>query len=110
VKRLYALIGDFYHPSPYIEEGLRLALPAGSDSLAEIAVEIQPEEIPWNSLDAGDVLIGESAEHGSCPVGWAHSYGKGRVCCLTPGHTLEVLSHSMVRKLIRNAVNWCQGN
>ncbi len=219
MRRLYALIGDFYHPPEYIREGLQLALPEGSSSLAEIAIETLPENIPWNNLDSGDVLVlfkdtktnpqkdpdalwmtesyekiiegfvrkggglivlhsgtvihpncvtfrslmkgrflrhpkdhpviritpgstahpllkgievfsitdeqyfveldrddtetlllGESTEHGPCPVGWAHTHGAGRICCLTPGHTLEVLSHSMVQKLIRNAVNWCQGN
>ena len=219
MRRLYALIGDIYHPPEYIREGLRLALPQGSSSLAEITIETQPDNIPWNNLDSGDVLVlfkdtktnpkkdpdalwmteayetliegfvrkggglivlhsgivihpncitfrsltkgrflghpedhpviritpgstahpllkgieafsitdeqyfveldrddtetllhGESTEHGPCPVGWAHTHGAGRICCLTPGHTLEVLSHSMVQKLIRNSVNWCQGN
>jgi len=61
-------------------------------------------------LDEGDtdiLLRGESQEHGECSVGWAHACGEGRVCCLTPGHTLEVLSQPGVQRFMRNAVRWC---
>lgn len=52
------------------------------------------------------ILDGTSEEYGSSIAGWAHPYGRGRVCCLTPGHTMEVLNHPMMRKLIENSTRW----
>lgn len=51
-------------------------------------------------------LKAESKEYGSSIAGWAHNYGEGKVYCLTPGHSLEVLSDKMIKKLIFNGVNW----
>ncbi|MFW6022165.1 MAG: ThuA domain-containing protein [Halanaerobiaceae bacterium] len=52
-------------------------------------------------------LKGMSKIFGPSTAGWAHNYEEGRVCCLTPGHTLEVLTNEMMTTLIKNAVNWC---
>ncbi len=73
------------------------------------AFEITDEQyfVEVDEADTDMLLRGESQEHGQCRVGWAHTYGEGRVCCLTPGHTLEVLSQPGVQRLIRNAVRWC---
>ncbi len=52
-------------------------------------------------------LEANSKEFGCSIAGWAHSYKEGKVSCLTPGHTLEVLENDMMRKLINNSVEWC---
>ena len=39
-------------------------------------------------------------------AGWAYDVGKGRVCYLANGHTRESLSHPMMQRLLRNAINW----
>jgi type 1 glutamine amidotransferase len=38
-------------------------------------------------------------------AGWAHQRGKGRVCCLTPGHTEQMVG--AMRPHIAGAVRWC---
>jgi type 1 glutamine amidotransferase len=47
-----------------------------------------------------------SEEHGNTPQGWAHSYGKGKVAVLIPGHEKSVLSHPMVNRCIQNVLDW----
>ena len=39
--------------------------------------------------------------------GWAYDYGKGRVCFMAPGHTLDEYMNSEFVKLQKNAVRWC---
>lgn len=40
-------------------------------------------------------------------AGYTREMGKGRFCCLTPGHKCAVLWHSEFQKLIENALKWC---
>jgi type 1 glutamine amidotransferase len=40
-------------------------------------------------------------------AGWVREPGRGRLCHLASGHTLEALLHPMYQKLLRNAVRWC---
>ncbi|MBI1353760.1 MAG: ThuA domain-containing protein [Acidobacteria bacterium] len=42
----------------------------------------------------------------TAPGGWAHEYGKGRVCYMSPGHLLYVLWNPEYIKLQQNAVRW----
>ena len=39
-------------------------------------------------------------------AGWWNEFGKGRMCYLSPGHTVEAISHPMTQLLLRNAVKW----
>ncbi len=41
--------------------------------------------------------------------GYARTLGKGRICVLTPGHTLSVWENENYQKLIHNAIDWCCG-
>jgi type 1 glutamine amidotransferase len=54
-----------------------------------------------------DSQLGDRGFGPSGWAGWAYDYGKGRVCFMAPGHTLEVLTHPEFVKLQRNAVRWC---
>ena len=42
----------------------------------------------------------------SCEAGWAYDYGKGRVCYLSPGHTIPALWNPTYEKIQQNAVRW----
>ena len=44
------------------------------------------------------------SEHGTELAGWAHEYGKGRVCCLTAGHTAEIVDK--MKPIIASAASW----
>ncbi|MCL1843420.1 MAG: ThuA domain-containing protein [Defluviitaleaceae bacterium] len=41
------------------------------------------------------------------PAAYVRTQGKGRVCVLTPGHTLEVWFNPQFQKLLENALRWC---
>ncbi|MBQ9409508.1 MAG: ThuA domain-containing protein [Clostridia bacterium] len=43
------------------------------------------------------------------PAGYTRQIGKGRLCVLTPGHTLSALSNPEYLKMIANALKWCAG-
>ncbi|MBO4367623.1 MAG: ThuA domain-containing protein [Clostridia bacterium] len=46
---------------------------------------------------------------GTQAAGYTRAIGKGRLCVLTPGHTLSALSNPEYLKIIANALRWCAG-
>ena len=59
--------------------------------------------------DDADVFL-ESAsdsEAGVQVAGYTRQIGNGRLCALTPGHTLSALGDPNCLKLISNAIDWC---
>ncbi len=50
-----------------------------------------------------------SENGGRQPAGYTRLLGKGRICVLTPGHTLPMLKNPHFRRLLSNALNWCAG-
>jgi len=54
-----------------------------------------------------EVFLTSTSEHSTQPAGWIRREGAGRVCVLTPGHTVEVWQHPSFRALLRNAVQAC---
>ncbi len=56
------------------------------------------------------ILYGNSQEYGTSIAGWAHKYGSGKVVCLTPGHTEEVLTHPMMKKILINSIKWLKNS
>lgn len=58
------------------------------------------------SLD-GKTYSGTIGDQGAeCEAGWAYNYGEGRVCFMSPGHTIFALWNPEYEKLQRNAVKW----
>lgn len=53
------------------------------------------------------LLRSRSDDGKTAAAGWVREQGRGRVCHLANGHTLEALLHPMFQKLMRNAVRWC---
>ena len=53
-----------------------------------------------------DNRLGEKGFGPSCPSGWAYDYGRGRVCFMAQGHTLDVFMNEEYRKLQKNAALW----
>lgn len=54
-----------------------------------------------------DLFLATRSEHGTQPGGWTRSEGAGRVCVLTPGHTVEVWQHPVFQTLLINCLRWC---
>ena len=55
-----------------------------------------------------DVFLTSHSETGGIQVaGYTREMGKGRLCVLTPGHTLSVWKNREFQKIFRNAMQWC---
>ncbi|OPX44351.1 trehalose utilization [Ruminiclostridium hungatei] len=59
-----------------------------------------------NPLENSVFLAAESAE-GKSVAGWAHEYGRGRVCCLTPTHRSEGMENEIMLDLLVECLRWC---
>lgn len=61
----------------------------------------------WFDPDRVTLLLKSQGRNGmESAAGWAYQYGKGRVAYLANGHTLEILRHPMVQRLLHNAARW----
>lgn len=63
-------------------------------------------------LTAGDaeVFLKTYSETGGEQIGgYTRHMGKGRLCVLTPGHTLSAWQQVDFKQLLCNAINWCAG-
>jgi type 1 glutamine amidotransferase len=56
-----------------------------------------------------DVFLTTRSEHGEQPGGWTRGEGEGRVCVLTPGHTVDVWLQPGFQVLLERALLWCAG-
>lgn len=59
---------------------------------------------------AGDMLplLETVSEPGGTQIaGYVREIGKGRLCVLTPGHTLAVWQNENFRRLLMNSIDWC---
>lgn len=61
----------------------------------------------WFDPDRVTLLLKSQGKDGrESAAGWAYTYGKGRVAYLANGHTLDILRHPMVQRLLHNAARW----
>jgi type 1 glutamine amidotransferase len=56
-----------------------------------------------------NVFLYANSSKGKSAAGWKHEYGKGRVICLTPSHTIEGLLNIEFSKLLLMSLKWCCG-
>ena len=52
-------------------------------------------------------LTSSSEAGGTQAAGYTRQIGCGRLCVLTPGHTLAVWTHPQFQRLLLNALSWC---
>jgi len=59
------------------------------------------------NLDQEHLLLRSVApDNKQAAAGWWNEFGKGRMCYLSPGHTVEAINHPMTQLLLRNAMKW----
>ncbi|MFC0211024.1 ThuA domain-containing protein [Paenibacillus chartarius] len=56
-----------------------------------------------------NVFLRSRSVDGESIAGWSHSFGKGRVCCLTPAHLRDGLLHPEQLGLLRQCISWLAG-
>lgn len=54
-----------------------------------------------------EVFLRSSSVDGQSVAGWAHAYGKGRVCCFTPSHNKEGMLHKGTLHILNQSIKWC---
>lgn len=57
--------------------------------------------------DADVFLRSSSALGGDQAAGYTRRIGDGRLCVLTPGHTVDVFYDANFKRLLTNAIHWC---
>lgn len=57
--------------------------------------------------DARLFLSSRSEKGGTQAAGYTRLIGEGRLCALTPGHTLAVWEQPQFQRLLLNALAWC---
>ncbi len=72
---------------------------AGEDEHYFLRFDAQDAEIFLESRSAAGVQ----------PAGYFRQQGKGRVCVMTPGHTLPVWRNKEYQIMLKNAIFWCGG-
>ena len=53
------------------------------------------------------ILAETVSKNGIQPGLWVSEFGKGRICCFTPGHTTDSLVYDGYVKIMKNAIDWC---
>ncbi|MCL2057930.1 MAG: ThuA domain-containing protein [Oscillospiraceae bacterium] len=76
-----------------------------------IMAGVEPFEAPdehyfcYVDVEKTQPFMASRSEHGTEIGGWAHEFGKGRICCLGPGHTVDAVDK--MKPLIVSATAWC---
>ncbi|MFP5114656.1 ThuA domain-containing protein [Bacillaceae bacterium C204] len=53
-----------------------------------------------------EVDLWSNGVDGDSISGWKHSYGNGKICCFTPGHTREGMLNKKISSLLAEKINW----
>ena len=67
------------------------------------------DEMYFVKVDSGRthrLFESSCADFGLSCAAWAHTAGKGRVFCFTPGHTEQVLHHPSYRAIVQRGMKW----
>jgi type 1 glutamine amidotransferase len=75
--------------------------------VSEFFVADEQHTPPYDKDRVHLLLRNRSDEGKMAAAGWVREAGRGRICHLANGHTLEALMHPMYQKLMCNAVRWC---
>ncbi len=80
-----------------------------TEGVAEFTFPGNDEHYIMNMIDNADVtMLAETVSlNGVQPGMWVKEVGKGRVCCITPGHTTENLCCPEYVQILKNAIAWC---
>ena len=54
-----------------------------------------------------EIIAQTESKNGTQPGMWVRQLGKGRVCCITPGHTTKNLTCEEYVRVMKKASKWC---
>lgn len=79
------------------------------DGIGDFTLRDEHYALEMLAGDAEVFLTSSSQDGGTQPAGYTREIGRGRLCALTPGHTLDVFENAQFRHLFTNALEWCMG-
>ncbi len=77
--------------------------------IGDFSIRDEHYQLAMTCQDADIFLTSSSRKGGTQPAGYTRLLGSGRLCALTPGHTLDVWEHPSFQQLLTNAALWCMG-
>jgi len=69
-------------------------------------VKEEPYRFILDQSDGLTILLTYAHEGMIHPAAWVHTYGKGRICYVSPGHNLLTLFDSSYTYMIQNSIRW----
>ncbi len=81
-------------------------MPELTEGITPFTCSDEEYQVEMDESKTSVFLESHSPEHGRAPQGWAHSYGKGKVAILIPGHTAVTINHPMIQRCIQNITGW----
>ena len=104
------LVGSIFlgHP-PRCAVDLKCVNPAHPilNGIGDFSIRDEHYNMEMTCEDADIFLQSVSEKGGTQPAGYTRELGEGRLCALTPGHTLDVWENESFMKLFTNAMEWC---
>lgn len=73
----------------------------------EFTLRDEHYQIELLAKDADIFLTSHSPLGKNQVAGYTRNWGQGKICVLTPGHTLSVWKHPDYQKIFQNAISWC---
>lgn len=77
------------------------------DGVPDFVIRDEHYAMEMTCEDAEVFLESRSENGGIQPAGYTREIGWGRLCALTPGHTLDVWEDERFQRLFTNAAEWC---
>jgi type 1 glutamine amidotransferase len=97
-----------YHPSKHQTVSYKGSLP--TEAGKEISFDVMDEHYFVICDEANtNVFLQSDSVDGHSLAGWSHTFGEGRVCCLTPAHNKEGLLNATMIELLRSSVQFVAG-
>ncbi len=81
-------------------------MPEMTAGITPFTVADEEYQVEMDESRTSVFLESHSPEHGRAPQGWAHTYGKGKVGVLIPGHSVATINHPMIQRCIQNITDW----
>lgn len=78
-----------------------------TEGVEDFHIRDEHYQIQVTADDATVVLHTESPTGGHQVAGYTRELDQGRLCVLTPGHTLDVWENAHFQRLLTNALLWC---
>lgn len=78
-----------------------------TNNVSEFTIRDEHYNIKLTAPDA-EILLKTYSDTGNEQIGgYVRNIGNGRLCVLTPGHTLSCWQHESFKQLVCNAIDWC---